>query len=170
MFIYILYILAVFITIYFVLKKKKIEEALTLAINDNNGVIKYSENDKTTSLYDSSDYAKKFTQVITSGKDQTSGKNHLWALDGSGKSWYKTPTSSWVKKEKSNVTFKELTADNNYVWGLTIPLNYYKVYKRHVNGSGDWVDVGNNTQNKKFIQMSASGEGWIWAVDEDYFV
>ena len=161
MFIYILYILAVFITIYFVLKKKKIEEALTLAINDNNGVIKYSENDKTTSLYDSSDYAKKFTQVITSGKD------HLWALDGSGKSWHKTLTSSWEKK--SNVTFKELTADDNHVWGLTTP-NDYKVYKRPVNGSGDWVDEGDDTKNKKFIQMSASGKGWIWAVDQNNVV
>ena len=164
MFIYILYILAIFITIYFVLKKKKIEEALTLAITDNNGVIKYSENDKTTSLYDSSDYAKKFTQVITSGKD------HFWALDGSGKSWHRTLTSSWVKKEKSNLTFKELTADNNHVWGLTTPLNDYKVYKRPVNGSGDWVDEGNDIKNKKFIQISASGKGWIWAVDKNNVV
>ena len=162
MFIYILYFLAIFITIYFVLKKKKIEEALTLAINDNNGVIKYSENDKTTSLYDSSKNAKKFKKVITSGK------NHLWALDGSGKSWYKTLTSVWV--EKSNVTFKELTADNKYVWGLTTLLNDYKVYKRPVNGSGDWVDEGNDTKNKKFIQMSASGKGWIWAVDQNNIV
>ena len=164
MFIYILYILAVFITIYFVLKKKKIEEALTLAINNNNGVIKYSENDKTALLYDASNSAKTFEKVITSGK------NHLWALDGSGKPWHRTLTSSWVKQEKSGVTFKDLTADNNHVWGLSGRPGDYKVYKRPVNNSGPWVDEGNDIQNKKFIQMSASGKGWIWAVDKDNFV
>ena len=158
MFIYILYILAIFITIYFVLQKKKIEEALTLAVTDNNGVIKYSENDKTTSLYDASDSAKKFKKVITSGKD------HLWALDGSGKPWHRTLTSSWVKQEKSGVTFVDITSDAKSVWGLTGQLDNYTVYKRSVTSTGNWVI---ETNNRDFKQMSASGEGWIWAVDKN---
>jgi hypothetical protein len=156
MFIYILYILAIFITIYFVSQKKKIEEALTLAVTDNNEVVEYGEIDKTTSLYGGRDFKK----VITSTKD------NYWALDNSGKSWHKTPSSSWVKKEKSGVTFVDITSDEDDVWGLT-GRGDYAVYKRPVNSTGNWVIQSNETNNKKFIQMSASGNGWIWAVDKD---
>ena len=157
MFIYILYILAVFITIYFVLQKKKIEEALTLAVTDNNGIVKYSETDKTNSAYGS----KNFKKVITS----TMG--YYWALDNSGKPWHKTPNSTWVKKEKSGVTFVDLTSDEDSVWGLTGAQGDYAVYKRPVNSTGNWLIQSNETNNKKFKQMSASGNGWIWAVDKD---
>ena len=166
MFIYILYILAVFITIYFVLQKKKIEEALTLAVTDNNGIVKYSETDKTNSAYGS----KKFKKVITSTRG-------YWALDNSGKPWHKTPNSSWVKKEKSGVIFVDITSDEVYVWGLTGAQGDYVVYKRPVNSTpvnstpvnstGNWASQRNETNNKKFKQMSASGNGWIWAVDKD---
>ena len=157
MFIYILYILAVFITIYFVLQKKKIEEALTLAVTDNNGIVKYSETDKTNSAYDS----KNFKKVITS----TMG--YYWALDNSGKPWHKTPDDDvWVEKPKTSVTFEDITSDENSVWGLTGRLGDYAVYKRPVNSTGNWVK-SNETNNKKFKQMSASGKEWIWAVDKD---
>ena len=163
MFIYILYFLAIFITIYFVLKKKKIEEALTLAITNNNSVIEYSERNKTTHSYEDPSVAKKFSKVITSGQ------NDYWALDNSGKSWHKTPSSTWVMKDKQNnssLSFVDITSDENSVWGLTGPLDNYKVYKKPVNASGVWVDEGNGIKIKKFKQMSASGKGWVWAVDK----
>ena len=155
MFIYILYILAIFITIYFALQKKKIEEALTLAITDNNGVDEYGEMDKTTSLYGD----KRFKQVITSTK------GNFWALDNSGKSWHRTTSSNWV--EKPGVAFKDITSGGTYVWGLAGSPSY-KVYKRLATASGNWVeDIA--AKNNKFKQMSASGKGYIWAVDEKGF-
>lgn len=154
MFIYILYILAIFITIYFVLQKKKIEEALTLAVTDNNGIVKYSEDDKSTSDYGT----RKLKKVITSSND------NYWALDNRGVPWHKTPNSIWVEKKKSGVTFVDITSDENSVWGLTGQLGNYTVYKRPVNSTGNWVI---ETNNKNFKQMSASGEGWIWAVDKN---
>jgi len=157
MFIYILYILAIFITIYFVLQKKKIEEALTLAVTDNNGIVKYSEDDKSTSNYGN----RKLKKVITSSND------NYWALDNGGVPWHKTPNSNWVEKKKSGVTFVDITSDENSVWGLTGQLGKYNVYKRPVTSTGNWVIESNETNNNKFKQMSASGNGWIWAVDKD---
>jgi len=150
---------ALFIIIYFVLKKKNIEEAFTLAINSTNDIIMYSELDK---IRDSSFVGNKRMELREFEKVITSAKDYLWALDKYGKAWFVLHKETIEWTAAGTKIFKDLTTDNNHVWGIG---EEHRVYKRPVNGSGDWVDEGNDVKNKKFNQISASGNEFIWAVD-----
>ena len=99
-----------------------------------------------------------WTEINGSLKDITGSPNYLWGVN-SNDNIYRCAqpcTGIWVNVPGG---LREIDANDYEVWGIS---SINEIFKRSVDGSGNWNKVSGH-----FYHVSASGNGYIWAVGTD---
>ena len=99
-----------------------------------------------------------WTEIPGGLKDIAGSPNYLWGVS-SNDNIYRCAqpcTGSWVNVPRG---LREIDANNYEVWGIS---SINEIFKRSVDGSGNWIKVSGH-----FYHVSASGNGYIWAVGTD---